>query len=104
MGTKYGNFISPISEVVLGNIYLFINNFEYALNLREMFLGIQAVEYATAIIDNKALLDGSVGFNNFTCAIMFRPDGHNSMQCSVRSGHKRECTDSYIKLRSPSTN
>lgn len=78
-----------MSETFWEQIQLLMNNYRNVLNLCGELLRSKAELYANAIHEVGAPLDRCLGFMDCAKIKMCRPDGHNSMQRSVYSGHKR---------------
>ena len=80
---KYGKFQSQTSEFMWEVVGLFVNKYEYALNMRGGFLWNRAKDYAKSIYDPGAPLPRFVGFIDCTKIRMCRPSGLNANQRAV---------------------
>lgn len=101
MEKTYGLFESQLSEVFWELVELFVNKFQYTLELRTQLIHTRAQMYAEAISEQGSPLDSVFGFIDCTKIRMCRPGGPPLNQRSVYSGHKRMHCLIYQTLSTP---
>lgn len=99
--SKFGLFTSQLSELFWEHVELVVQLYGHVLELRPVLMQQRAALCADVLREHGSPLDNFVAFIDCTKIRMCRPGGHESLQRSVNSGHKRMHCLVYQTLSTP---